>query len=78
MKFVHGWFVTKEMLEKLGNVVFSYNDIDLDGIDSHIVNEGIGLATIDLNNINAYDYNSDENDSTNIVLVRLTAWCTNK
>ena len=52
LKFVHNWFVTNEVLEKLDNVVFSNDDIYLDDIDSDIVtffSDGMGLVTIDFN-----------------------------
>ena len=53
-------------------------DIGLDDIKSDIViyfNDGMGLNTIDHNNINLNDDNFDEDRPTNIVLVRLIAWC---
>ena len=49
LKFVPHWFVTNKMLEKL-DVVFSNDDMDLD--DKNFSSDGIGIVTIDLNNIN--------------------------
>ena len=49
LKFVPDWFVTNKMLEKL-DVVFSNDDMDLD--DKNFSSDGIGIVTIDLNNIN--------------------------
>ena len=66
------------MIEKLGNVVFSNDDIDLDVIGPDIAalfSDGMGLVTIDHNNINLNDDNFDEDDPINIVFVRLIAWC---
>ena len=37
--------------------------------------DGVCLDSIDLNDINFYDYDFDEDDSANIVLIRLIAWC---
>ena len=48
------------MLEKLANVVFSNDDIDLGDIDSDIVtifSDSMGLVTIDPNDINLDDDN---------------------
>ena len=49
LKFVPDWFVTNKMLEKL-DVVFSNDDMDLDY--KNFFSDGIGIVTIDLNNIN--------------------------
>ena len=62
------------MLKKLDNIVFSTDYIDLKDIESDIVtflSDGIGLDTIDLNNINLDDDNFDENYSTDIALLDL-------
>ena len=64
------------MLEKLDNVAFSNDDIDLDDRDSDIVtslNDSMELNTIDLDNINLNEYDSDEDDPTNTILDRLNA-----
>ena len=53
LKFVPEWFVTNEMLEKLDNV-FSNDDMDLDDID--FFSDGMGIVTIDFNNINLDDF----------------------
>ena len=64
------------MLEKLDNVAFSNDDIDLDDRDSDIVtslNDSMELNTVDLDNINLNEYDSDEDDPTNTVLDSLNA-----
>ena len=65
------------MLEKLNNVVFSNDDIDLDDIDSDIVNffsESMGLVTIDLHDIKLNGDIWSKYDPAITALVRLTAW----
>ena len=66
------------MLQKLDDVVFPIDDIDLDDIDSAIVtffSAGICPVTIDLNNTNLDDDNFDDDDPETSVLVRPIAWC---
>ena len=61
------------MLENLDNVVFSNDEIDLDDIDSDIVtffSDGMGLVTIDLNNISLDDCNFDEDDTETIIQIK--------
>ena len=56
----------------------SNDDTDLDDMYSDIAaffSDGMGLVTIDLNNINLDDDHFDEDDPTNIVLFRLITWC---
>ena len=65
LKFVPDWSVANKMLEKLDNVIFSNDDINLDDIDSDIVtffSDNMGLVTIDLNNINLDINNFVEDD----------------
>ena len=65
------------MLEKLNNIVFSNNDVDLDDIDSDIdtlFSDDMGLVNIDLNNINRDGNNFDEDDPETITHVGLMAW----
>ena len=65
---------TNKIFEKLDNVVLSNDDTDLDDMYSDIAaffSDGMGLVTIDLNNINLDDDHFDEDDPTNIVLFRL-------
>ena len=65
------------MLEKLNNIVFSNNDVDLDDIDSDIdtfFSDNMGLVNIDLNNINRDGNNFDEDDPETIIHVGLMAW----
>ena len=53
------------MLKKLDTVVFSDDDIDLDGKDSDIFTfftDDMSLVTIEVNNINLNDDNFDKND----------------
>ena len=53
------------MLEKVDEVIFSVDDIDLDDIDSDTTiffKDGIGLVTIHLNNINHVSDSFDEED----------------
>ena len=64
------------MLENLDNVVFSNDEIDLDDIDSDIVtffSDGMGLVTIDLNNISLDDCNFDEDDPETIIQIKRMA-----
>ena len=66
------------MLEKLDNVVFSNDDIDVEVIESDTIaffSNDMGLNAIVLNNINLDDDDFDEDDPTSIVLFRLIAWC---
>ena len=73
LKLVPDWFVM--------NAVFSIDDIDLDDMDSVVVtffSDGMGLITIDLNNINFDDDNFDKADSSNIVLVTLITYRCNR
>ena len=61
------------MLENLDNVVFSNDEIDLDDIDSDIVtffSDGMGLVTIDLNNISLDDCNFDEDDPETVIQIK--------
>ena len=73
MKFVPYWFVTNKMLEKLGNVVFSNDDMDLNDID--FFSDGMIVVTIDPNYISLDDDYFDEDNPISIVPVRLIAWC---
>ena len=62
------------MLEKLDNVVFSNGHIEFDDIDSDIVTffgDGMGLVTIELNNINLDNNDFNADDPANIVFVRI-------
>ena len=67
------------MLEKLDDVLFSKDDIDLDDIDSDIVtffSDDMGFNVTDLNNIDLDDDNCDDNDDPEtIIQVRVVAWC---
>ena len=64
------WFVTNKKLEKLDDVVFSFDDVDLHDIGSDnviFVSDDIGLKTIYLNNINLDDDNFDDYDRETII-----------
>ena len=54
-------------------MVFSNDEIDLDDIDSDIVtffSDGMGLVTIDLNNISLDDCNFDEDDPETVIQIK--------
>ena len=61
------------MLEKLDNVVFSNDDMDLNDID--FFSDGMIVVTIDPNYISLDDDYFDEDNPISIVPVRLIAWC---
>ena len=82
LKFVSHWIVTKKLLQKLDNIVSSNDDIDLNDIDAFmwhdielvkLFRDDVRLNTIYLYNIKLDGDNFDEDDPTNIVLVRLIA-----
>ena len=65
VKSVPDWFVTNKMLEKLNNVVFPDDDLDLDDVDSDTVtffSDGMGFVTIGIIDINLHDNNIDKDD----------------
>ena len=67
LQFVLDWLVTSKMLEILDNVVFCYDDIDLDYKDSVIVkfcSNDMDINTIDLDNIKLDDNYDDDNLET--------------
>ena len=82
LKFVSGWFVKNEMLEKVDNFVSSNDGIDLDNI-VRLFSDDIGLNTLDLKNINLDDCNyyyyddnddnDDHDDPESIICLRLMA-----
>ena len=74
LKIVLDCFVTSEMLDKLDNIIFCNDNIAIHDINSILTffSDGIGLNTIDLNNINL---NYDEDDPENVIHVRHKAWC---
>ena len=62
------------MLEKLRNVVLSIYDIELDYIELDTVAffiDGMGIVTIDRNNIDLDNDNFDEDHPINIILLDL-------
>ena len=74
--FIHEWFVTSKMIEKLDNAVFSKDDKVFGDIDSFIVtffSNDIGLNIINLRNNNLEDDNFDDCDPNNINHVRIMA-----
>ena len=76
--FALDWFAKDKILEKLGNIVFSNDDIDLDSKDFHIItffSNDMNFDTMYLNNINLDDDSFDEDHPETTVLARLKAWC---
>ena len=74
LEFVPDLFVTNKMLEKLCNVALSNYDIKLDDIDpdtAAFFSNGMGIVTIDLNNIDFDNDNFDEDHPINIILLDL-------
>ena len=74
--FIHEWFVTSKMIEKLDNAVFSKDDKVFGDIDSFIVtffSNDIGLNIINLRNNNLEGDNFDDCDPNNINHVRIMA-----
>ena len=74
--FVPGWFVTSKLIEKLGNAVFSNDEIVFGDVDSDIVtffSNNIGLNSLNLNNNNLDDDNFDDCDPKTINHVKLMA-----
>ena len=73
LKFVPDWLVTSNMIEKLGNVIFSNYDVVFGGMDSvwycYILNN-MNLN----NNINLDDDKFDYYDSETIDHLRFMAW----
>ena len=85
LKFVPNSFFNNKMLEKLGDVVFSNDDIVLFIEDSNnakflVMIQALRLhmliiLTTYVNNINLYDGSFDDDDSQNIIHVRVMALC---
>ena len=74
LEFVPDLFVTNKMLEKLCNVALSNYDIKLDDIDpdtAAFFSDGMGIVTIDLNNIDFDNDNFGEDHPINIILLDL-------
>ena len=77
LKFLLYWFVTSEIIKNLHNALFTDNDILFFAEDSGNVtfsSDEIGILNVDLNNINLYDVNFDEDDPETIIHARLMAW----
>ena len=78
LKFVPDWFVTKSMVKKLDDAVFSNDDIVFFNKDSGNVtfsSDEMRILSVDLNNINLDEANFYEDDPETIIHVRLMTWC---
>ena len=77
-QFAPNWFVMNKFPDKLDNVEFCNDGIDLPDIDSHFAtffSDEVSVITMNFNNINLDDNNFDEEDPETIIHVRLIAWC---
>ena len=77
LKFIPDWFVTSKIIKNLYTDLYAdENTICFleDSGDAVFSCSGIGILSIDLNNINLDDVNYDEDDPETIILVRLLAW----
>ena len=77
LKFVPDWFVMREMLEKLIEVIFSNNHTDFNFIDPDIVrffSDNINILSVDLNNISLDGVSFDKNEPKTIIRVSYVAW----
>ena len=77
-QFAPNWFVMNKLPDKLDNVEFCNDGIDLPDIDSHFAtffSDEVSVITMNFNNINLDDNNFDEEDPETIIHVRLIAWC---
>ena len=73
LKFVPDWFVTNKMIKKLFTALYADENILYFNEDSGNVTficNGMGILSIDLNNINLYD----KDDPDTIIHVRFLAW----
>ena len=76
LKLIPDWFVTSKIIEKLYNAFCAYENIlyfNEDSSNAVFSCNEMGILNIDLNNINL-DNNFDEDDSDNIILIRIFAW----
>ena len=76
MKLIPDWFVTSKMIKKLFTALYEDKNIlyfNEDFGDAVFNYNEMGIVNIDLNNINLDD-NFDEEDTKNIILIRLLAW----
>ena len=77
LKLAPNWFVTIKMIKKLFTAL--YSDENILYFNEYCSNSvfdcnGMGILNIDLNNINLYDTNYEEDDPDTIILIRLLAW----
>ena len=72
MKIIPDWIVTSEMIKKLFTALYANENIPCFNEDSDIVLNctKMGIVRIDINDISLVN-NFDENDTDNIVLVKL-------
>ena len=76
LRFVPDWFATSKIIKKLCNALFADDDIlffEEDSGNSTFSSDEMGIISVDLNNINLYQDNFDEDDSETIIHVRLMA-----
>ena len=73
LKFVHSWFVTYKMLEKLNNIVFSNDDIDSDIVT--FFSDGKGYVAIDLHNIKGATKLYFKNNLCIVIILFNTSLC---
>ena len=69
LTFVSDWFVTRKMIEKLDNILFSNVDVVFGDVGNDT-----GLNSTNLNIVNLDDDNFDDSNPKSINHVRLMAW----
>ena len=69
LTFVSDWFVTRKMIEKLDNILFSNVDVVFGDVGNDT-----GLSSANLNIVNLDDDNFDDSNPKSINHVRLMAW----
>ena len=69
LKFISYWFVTRKMIEKLDNILFSNVDVVFGDISNDT-----GLNSINLIIVNLDDDNFDDSNPKSINHIRLMAW----
>ena len=75
LKFVPDWFVTSKMIKNLFTALYADENILYFNEDTiNAVFNGIGILSIDLNNINLDDTNYVKDDPDTTIGIRLLAW----
>ena len=69
LKFISYWFVTRKMIEKLDNILFSNVDVVFGDISNDTGLNSINLIIVNLDDDNFYDSNPKS-----INHIRLMAW----